>query len=165
MLRTIGGGYPRSCSRARRGSRASRVNQRNAKTRQSTTPTAYARILWVFTVVFRSHENPNSPQAALETIAAPQRRAAHRLVHEKYSNQRPTAQSAIVSVKRSPQGSASPRNNFSSGIACVERIAPLHTEQQLDAIKRTQPKRWVRGRAVPHQAEADQRPRNASSAA
>jgi hypothetical protein len=50
-------------------------------------------------------------------------------VHEKYQNHRRTAQSAIVSVKRAPQGSASSRNNFALVIACVERIAPLHTEQ------------------------------------
>jgi hypothetical protein len=44
-----------------------------------------------------------------------------------------------------------------------KRIAPLHTEQQLDAIKSTLPKQWASARAVPHH-QADRRQRNASSA-
>ena len=63
------------------------------------------------------------------------------------------------------QQAPSSRNYFSSlGLACVERIAPLHTEQQLGAIKSTQPKQWASARAVPHPAAhpADQRRRNAS---
>ena len=92
----------------------------NARLRQNTTPTAYGHryrvILCVFTVVFAGTKTRIHPRlSALETIAARQRRGAHRLVHEKYQNHRRTAQSAIVSVKRAPQGSASPRNNFSSG--------------------------------------------------
>ena len=43
---------------------------------------------------------------------------------EKYPNQRPTAQSAIVSVKRAaPQGSASPRNILARGRAVPHRTA------------------------------------------
>ena len=119
----------------RRGSRASRVNQINARTRQSTTPTAYGQVAASSCAISRPSTGTKKAIFAaqgsrLQLLATTSGAVRVDSVHVAFV-QRSVAQSAIVSAEKRAPWLPSSRNTFRLWvIACVERIASRsHTEQ------------------------------------